>query len=378
MQIRRARAVRFLEVSQRVPRAGLILFMGFLSSCGCKSGPDAGAPIVIGSALSPVATTSFNPISWIASPENGDVVISYAFGRDGTVRVVKTRNTHVRQLDGSGLLVDERPARSLTSVLPVGVPYAKFHGAMIDAARRGHNQGIDLLVLLDGAAIPLVSCSQAPNWAVGSASDATFWLALNPAHFCGIACPSIAALLQFDFDGGAIGSPKCVSTPYGASVSLHPVAPVAILADRKVVAFGDGGIDLLYDDDAGSRRAVFYPLQRIRIHREHFDGGADDLVWIDGGFILSQTWIPPSPFPMVALNSFDGLTFDAIQPSLSGQYDYVWIRGNEGGVQQKTLHVPIDTSFAKRLEYHDGLPTWFLMSESDDAGVRTLFGQHLQ
>lgn len=123
---------------------------------------------------------------------------------------------------------------------------------------------------------------------------------------------------------------------------------------------------------------MFYPLHRIRIHRQHFDGGADDLVWIDGGFVTSAPWIPPSPFPMVALNSFDGLTFDAIQPSLSGPYDYVVIRGNEGGVEMKTLHVPMDTSFAKRLAYHDGVPTWFLMSERDDAGVRTLFGQHLQ
>jgi hypothetical protein len=358
--------------------ASLVLAIGLSTSCGCNSGPDAGRPIAISSELSPVATTSFNTISWIASLEKDEVVISYAFAGEDAVRVVKTRNSHVRQLDGSGLLIDERPARSLTGVFPVGVPYSRLYGAVIDAARRGHNQGIDLMVLLEDVAIPLVSCSQAPNWAVGSATNTTFWLALSPAHFCGISCPSIAAFMQFDYDGGAVGSPTCVSTPYGANVSLHPVAPLAILANRQVVAFGDAGVDLLFDDDGGSRKAVFYPLRRIRIHREHLDGGADDLVWIDGGFVVSEPWIPPSPFPMVALNSFDGLTFDAIQPSLSGQYDYVLIRGDESGVHLRTLHVPVDTSFAKRIAYHEGVSTWFLMSERDDAGIRTLFGQHLR
>ena len=361
--------------------ATLVLATASAAGCGSPRTSDGGQAISLSAALSPIATTSIRSLEWVATLGSADVVVEYAHGKNELVRVVRVSGKTQLALDGAGQVLIERPGRNLTALHRVGAPFSRLYGVVAAVNRPNNAQGVELHLLAEDRTTQLVSCFQMPQWSLGAVDEAGFWFAVEPASVCGIACPGAAALLRFDVDGVEKGTPTCIPVVFSSGVLLHPTQTYGLSGTRKVFSFGDGGYEWVYDDTSADapKKALFYPLHDLRVHRTHRDGGADDLKSVGGGMVTVSPLLPASPFALVAINSKDGLTFDAVQPSGPTNQDYSLVSGSvDGGVTTRPLHMDIQTSSVIKLEYHGDHPTWLVMNEPDDAGVRRLLGQHLR
>jgi hypothetical protein len=346
---------------------------------GCINREGEAGPIVLGPDARPIATSRLSPIFWNLTPDAGAFEVDYLHGWEGGSAVSHVTRTGVSELTADSDRFVTRSSGSLSQLRGVGTTFSKWRTSVAVMGRDGE-QGGDIVMRLPGrtTAVVLASCFQTSTWSLGAIEHGGFWLALDRATQCGLCSASKDhALVHYDNDG-LILSTFCFNAPYASQAILHPTQRFGVLEGANIELFGfeDGGVTPLFKDPTGGGRAAIYPFadeQRVLVMRT--SSPWEDMVWADGGY-LAPALAPTSVLRVSSLSSMDGKRLDVVQPGTAPGEALVTTRTEDGGQSSRSVTLP-DTSSPVQVDYHQGHLSWFFMTEPDDAGMRTLMGQHL-